>query len=242
MTDYSIWPSTDGPLTDFADGPYNLSTQFRPSANAWLKAIRFWRGTTNIVGPILGRLWRVTGPGTGDPVPNTDVTFSLSGVGWQLAATPLFPQLTPGQDYRVAITVPSNYSATGGYWTSGPGAGGITNALFTAPDSPGAGGQGQFVQNPAYTYPNQTFGGGNYWVDIVLSDVLPLPVGGNMSISDTARINMIAQLGLTDPQARVLTNVDLMKRVLEFGGQTLVTKTDATAAIHLERYLRSLKP
>lgn len=59
------------------------------------------------------------------------------------------------------------------------------------------------------------------------------------SISDTARANMLAVLVLTDPQQ--LSNVDLMRLVIASGGLALITVTDATAAVHLERYLRSLR-
>lgn len=59
------------------------------------------------------------------------------------------------------------------------------------------------------------------------------------SVSDTARANMLTALVLTEPQS--LTNVDLMRLVIAGGGLSLVTVTDATAAVHLERYLRSLR-
>lgn len=59
------------------------------------------------------------------------------------------------------------------------------------------------------------------------------------SISDIARANMLANRVLTEPQT--LSNVDLMDLVLADGAQTLVTKTDATAAIHLWRYLRTVR-
>jgi len=61
----------------------------------------------------------------------------------------------------------------------------------------------------------------------------------SQSVSDKARANMLTQLGQTEPQLK--SNVDLMREVLAFGGQTLVTKTDATAAVHLARYLVSLR-
>lgn len=59
------------------------------------------------------------------------------------------------------------------------------------------------------------------------------------TISDTARINMLADRVLTEPQ--LLSNVDLMKLILDDGAQTLVVKTDATAAVHLWRYLRTVR-
>lgn len=59
------------------------------------------------------------------------------------------------------------------------------------------------------------------------------------SISDTARVNLLADRVLTEPQS--LSNVDLMRLVLADVGQLLVTKTDATAAVHLWRYLRTVR-
>lgn len=59
------------------------------------------------------------------------------------------------------------------------------------------------------------------------------------SISDTARANMLANRSLVEPQK--LSNVDLMALVLADGAQTLVTKTDATAAVHLWRYLKTVR-
>jgi hypothetical protein len=72
----------------------------------------------------------------------------------------------------------------------------------------------------------------------------PTIVGGEAgevpgSISDIARTNMLTDRVLTEPQR--LSNVDLMALVLADGAQTLVIKTDATAAVHLWRYLRQVR-
>lgn len=65
--------------------------------------------------------------------------------------------------------------------------------------------------------------------------------GGSLvtSISDDARANMLTDRGLTEPQN--LSVADLMRLVLEDDLQTLVTETDASAAIHLQRYLIDLR-
>jgi hypothetical protein len=62
---------------------------------------------------------------------------------------------------------------------------------------------------------------------------------GMASISDTARSNMLTDRVLVEPQR--LSNTDLMSLVLADGAQTLVTKTDATASVHLWRYLRTVR-
>jgi hypothetical protein len=59
------------------------------------------------------------------------------------------------------------------------------------------------------------------------------------SISDRARTNMLTDRVLVEPQT--LSNVDLMRLVLADGAQILVTKTDATAAVHLWRYLKTVR-
>jgi hypothetical protein len=59
------------------------------------------------------------------------------------------------------------------------------------------------------------------------------------SISDIARANMLADRALVEPQT--LSNVDLMVLVLADGAQVLVPKTDATAAVHLWRYLKTVR-
>lgn len=48
MTDYRIWPATNGPGADNADNAINLGIQFSVSAQAWVTAIRYYRGTTNV--------------------------------------------------------------------------------------------------------------------------------------------------------------------------------------------------
>lgn len=63
--------------------------------------------------------------------------------------------------------------------------------------------------------------------------------GPSMSISDEARTNMLAELVQSDPQLK--SNADLMREVLEDPLQTIITETDATAGVHLWRYLKELK-
>lgn len=181
MTDWSIWPATNGPNTDVAD-PADISRgiRFRLSATGWLTAIRFYRGTTNVGnhtgGAPTGRLYTVVGEA---PVAGTDVTFTLSGTGWLTATLAVPVMLTSGVDYK-AVVLTGNYTATGGYFASGAGVGGIVQGIITCPDAGGnplgIGGiqQGSFRQpTVGMQYPNQYFNGGNYWVDVVIADEDP---------------------------------------------------------------------
>lgn len=60
----------------------------------------------------------------------------------------------------------------------------------------------------------------------------------SLSISDQARVNMLAALVLTEPQP---SNVDLMRLVIAGGGLSLITVTDANAAEHYNRYLIAVR-
>lgn len=177
MTDYQIWPATSGPGASSADSSVNLATEFSVSTTAWLKAIRFWRADTNITGTVLGRVWQAINGSSGTAVSGTDVTFTLSGTGWQQANLVTPVQLTAGVKYKAACLFPSGYSATGNYWTSGGGAGGITTGILTAPDKAGSVGgdtQGCFAYGASLAYPaNGSGNGGCYWVDILVTDVDP---------------------------------------------------------------------
>lgn len=183
MTDYSIWPATNGPNTDVGDATdISRGILFRLSATGWLKAIKFYRGTTNVgnwnagANAPVGRLYTAN---DGLPVSGTDVTFTLSGTGWITAtlATPV--QLNPNVSYRAAV-ITRNYTATGGYFATGPGVGGIVNGILTCPDAGGNPSgigniaQGAFKQpTTGLEHPTQFFNGGNYWVDVVIADTDP---------------------------------------------------------------------
>lgn len=184
MTDFNIWPATNGPNTDSGDASdISRGVIFRLSATGWLKAIRFYRGTTNVGlpsvpggGVVRGRIYTVA---DGLPVSGTDVTFTLSGTGWQSAALAIPVQLNANVSYK-AVVLTGNYTATGGYFASGAGVGGIVQGIITAPDAGGNPSgigsiqQGSFKQpTSGIEYPNQYFNGGNYWVDVTIADVDP---------------------------------------------------------------------
>lgn len=172
MTDYSIWPATDGPFADNADAAVSLGIQFSVSAQAWVTALRYWRGTAN-VNPDDLRLWRADSGITGTSLASV-VPPAAGTIGWQTVALAAPVELTPGQIYKTAAHFPTHYCSTGAYWTSGPGGAGITNGILTAQSDAGAlAGQGTFGYDPSPVFPDGTFGGGNYWVDVVVTDTDP---------------------------------------------------------------------
>ncbi|SES21141.1 DUF4082 domain-containing protein [Lentzea albida] len=172
MADYSIWPASDGPLVSFDDGiPLNVGTEFLVSTTAWVTHLRWWRGTID-VSPDNLRLYRVDSSSTGTVLAEV-IAPAASGTGWQVSAiTPV--QIAAGIRYKTVVHVPGHYTATGGYWNGGPGAGGVVNGILTAPNTANAngGGQGTFKTGPP-AFPDGSFNGGNYWADVVVTDVDP---------------------------------------------------------------------
>jgi uncharacterized protein DUF4082 len=196
VADFSIFTGVSGPGTDGGDpaADVNLGHIFQVSSICWAKAIRFWRGATSINGTQKGRIFTVASETV---LAGTEVDFpALSGTGWQVAtlATPV--QLAANTSYKIAVHFTDNYSATGGYWSTGAGVGGRTDGPLTAPDAGGTplglGGiqQGSFrYTSDPDAYPNGYFGGGNYWVDVVVTDVDP---GSSHTGTGTAPLTLAA--------------------------------------------------
>jgi hypothetical protein len=198
VTDYQIWPATDGPPAAQVDGGVVLATEFYVTTSGlYVKALRFWRADTSITGTITGRVYVVIDAVSGSPLAGSDVTWVLSGTGWLTAALAAPVALTSGQRYRVSAQFPVNYSATPGYWTTGgAGATDLVNGPLIAPTTIHAtgGDQGSYVVSGSLAYTLNSFGAASYWVDVTVTDTVAGPqigtataaAGATSSISSTA--------------------------------------------------------
>lgn len=234
MADYSIFTGVSGPASDGGDpgADVNLGHIFQVSTTCWVKAIRFWRGATSINGTQKGRVFTVSSQTV---LTGTQVDFpALSGTGWQTAnlATPV--QLAVNTSYKVVVHFTDNYSATGGYWSTGAGVGGRTDGSLTAPDAGGTplgiGGikQGSFgYTTDPDAYPDSYFGGGNYWVDLVVTDVDP---GSSHTGTGTAPITLDAS-GSGSKRTTTSGTAALSLGVTQSGSKTAVGA--ATAGLGL---------
>lgn len=195
MTLYQIWPATSGPGSATVDGGVDLATEFYvTSAGLVATGLRFWRADTSIIGSIVGRIYIVTDASSGTPLSGTDVAFTLSGTGWQTATFTAPVALTSGQRYRAVVNFPTNYSATGAYWSSGGGAADIVNGPLTAPTIGNAtgGDQGSFVVSGSLAYPTNSFNATNYWIDVNVQSGQTVNIGQAVE-TDTAGHNTAAK-------------------------------------------------
>ena len=138
-------------------GSYELGVQFTSSVNGTVTAVKFYKGAGN-GGTHPGSLWSSTGTrlATG--------TFSAeTATGWQTLtfATPV--PITAGTTYVASYTDPQGfYSSDSGYFEQGA----AVSSPLTAPSSASLG-NGVYSVGPGF--PTNTFRGGNYWVDVVVT-------------------------------------------------------------------------
>lgn len=168
---------------------YTLGVQFSVALTAGQTAIasgiRFFSASGAGELPQKITVFAVSGHGIVES--ETAAWSGAAGSGWVTALFAVPPALASGASYKAAVTdttvVPPNwYSAIGAYWSTGPGAAGITNGPLSAPNNAGGdGGQGTFNQGLLVTYPLTSFNATNYGVDVVVRVTSPaaaVPAGG----------------------------------------------------------------
>ncbi|WP_380837107.1 DUF4082 domain-containing protein [Sphaerisporangium dianthi] len=156
-----------------------LGVRFKPSVNGYLTGVKFYKGTGN-TGTHTGTLWG------SDGTPLATGTFSgETSSGWQKLnfGSPVF--VTAGTEYVASYYAPNgHYAADANFFRYQP----LVNAPLTAPAASGTAGNG--VYRAGAGFPDQTFNGGNYYVDVVftVNDVYPpavttaAPVPGSSSV------------------------------------------------------------
>lgn len=190
MATYTIFNQAATGTTVAADATeYTLAMQFSLSRNMTLDGVWFYTASGAQQLPVACGIFQVTGVGTGTLIySNTSPTWltapgggaiSAGAAAWGFASIPGSNLLTASVNYKVAVAGANAqdwYSATGAYFTTGAGAGGLTSGPISVPGNSGADvgqdgfyfGGGSGIQT--LTYPNNS-NGGNYWVDVQVEDI-----------------------------------------------------------------------
>lgn len=139
-----------------------LGVKFRPSVSGSVIGVRFYKGAGN-TGTHVGNLWKADGS------PMASATFAdESATGWQTAyfASPV--TVTAGSTYVASYFAPNgHYSGDSGYFETD-----LTSGPLTAP----AGDNGVYGYNSSSTFPENTYGHTNYWVDpLFVAEGTPIP-------------------------------------------------------------------
>jgi hypothetical protein len=172
-TSYRLWPSfpTLPGVLDSDTRGYTLATEFKLSQSCALDNIWFYSAPGATVLPTSCAIWDVASQTMVAGTDNTSPSWSGSaGGGWVACA---YSGVTlPAGDYKVSVFYGGGaqwYLATTGYWTSGPGGGGISAGPVTAPSNSSATSPGQSTYNDgSWAYPGTSNDGNgeNFWVDV----------------------------------------------------------------------------
>jgi N,N-dimethylformamidase beta subunit-like, C-terminal/Domain of unknown function (DUF4082)/Fibronectin type III domain len=178
----SLWgTSTQVPSADVDSGdptPGEVGVKFKADSFGAVTGLRFYKAATN-TGTHIGSLWSTDGTRL------AQATFTgETGSGWQTVtfATPV--QVTPGTTYIASYYAPNgHYSATANYLyrnpAPGPNGGGTADAPpLHAIRNTGTETNGVYTYSASSSFPVNSFGAANYWVDVVFS---PTPAPGQVT-------------------------------------------------------------
>jgi hypothetical protein len=160
----SIFETTSTPTTvDSGDTQaVELGVKFTSDVDGWVNGVRFYKSAAN-TGTHLGRLWTISGTQLA-----TATFTNESGSGWQQVNFSAPVAVTTGTTYVVSYFAPNgHYSVTGGGFNSS-----VDNPPLHAPDRVTASGNGVYSYGTG-GFPNETYNGSNYWVDLVFSTTPP---------------------------------------------------------------------
>ena len=148
-------------------GSVEVGVKFQTSFAGSVTGIRFYKAAAN-TGTHTGSLWSANGTRL------AQVTFSNeSASGWQTARFSTPVSIAPGTTYVASYYAPNgHYSVTSsGLMTA------ASNSMLTAlADS--TSNNGVFSYGTSSTFPQGSFQGGNYWVDVLFA---PAPVPGQVT-------------------------------------------------------------
>ncbi|WP_051324296.1 DUF4082 domain-containing protein [Candidatus Solirubrobacter pratensis] len=165
--------------------PVELGVKFKPDANGTITGVRFYKAAAN-TGAHVGSLWTASGTRM------AQATFSNeTASGWQTVTFATPQAVTAGTTYVASYYAPvGRYSVTAGAFSS-PVDNGPLHAL-----TDGAGGNGVFAYSTTSTFPANSYGASNYWVDVLF--VIPAP-GTVTAVSATEGGRTSARVSWTAP-------------------------------------------
>ena len=150
----TLFSSSAVPTTvDSGDGgAVTLGVGFTPDTDGQVTGLRFYKSALN-TGTHRGSLWTSDGQ-----VLATGTFTGESASGWQTLTFSQAVAVTAGSTYVVSYHAPNgHYSATGGFFAEA-----YSNGPLSA-----TGANGLYAYGEAETFPTQTYGASNYWVDPV---------------------------------------------------------------------------
>jgi hypothetical protein len=172
-------PTGPSDLTDSGDPtPVEVGVKFTTDKFGSVSAIRFYKASTN-TGTHIGSLWTSSGQRL------ASATFTNeSASGWQTVTFASPVQISPGQTYVASYYAPKgHYSATAGYFYPPPsppptGGGNVDSPPLHMLRNISGTLNGMYSYSNTSTFPVNSFGASNYWVDV---NFTPEPLPGQVT-------------------------------------------------------------
>jgi hypothetical protein len=158
----SLWPTeTPSGGVDADPNAIELGTRFRSSSAGNITALRFYKHPQN-TGTHVGTLWSANGTQL------AQVTFTgESASGWQTQVLPTPFAIQANTDYVVSYHTSSGfYIGEDGYFSDQ----GVGSGPLSAPQDGVGGMNGLYRYTASSAFPNSTYAGENYWVDVVFNN------------------------------------------------------------------------
>lgn len=188
--------SVPGTITVNDASAVELGVKFTASTNGVITGLRFYKGPQN-TGTHVADLWSSSGTLL------ATATFSNeTASGWQQVTFSNPVTITAGTTYVASYHTSGEYSASANYFTSA-----VVSGDLTAP----ATGNGVYAYGSGSTFPTNTYGASNYWVDVVYNKSTQPPVANNDSgfvVSENGSVTIQASSLLandTDPNGLPLS-------------------------------------
>ncbi len=156
----SIWTLSTTPGANSGDASaVELGVKFRADSAGFITGLRFYKYSQN-TGTHVGSLWSASGSLLG-----TATFGSETSSGWQQVSFP-----TPIAVSAATTYVASYHTNTGYYAATSTGlVAGVDNGPLHALSDAAGGGNGVYRYGTASAFPNGTYQGANYWVDVVFT-------------------------------------------------------------------------
>lgn len=180
MATYTLFGQPVSPATLAVDtNGYTMGVQFKVTKGCNAVAIWFYSPPGAHSLPEAISIYAVNGNQSGTLIHQETANWSgTTASGWVRAIFTSRSALAVNTWYKACVfnsDTNSWYSSAHNYWSSGPGVNGITGGILYAPNaSAGDGGQDTFVAGLTQSYPLSSYLASNYWVDIEVTDNVPL--------------------------------------------------------------------
>jgi methionine-rich copper-binding protein CopC len=167
LASYTLWNSAAAPVISSANNPApaELGVKFESSASGYVTGVRFYKGTGN-TGTHVGHLWDASGN-----LLATATFTNETATGWQqlLFSSPV--PISANTVYIASYFAPNGgFADDAGYFASS----GLTSGPLHALSNAEANGNDVFADGSSF--PSNTFGASNYWVDVIFQTTPPTVV------------------------------------------------------------------